>query len=65
MKPKTALWAGLAVLALVILCYCLPSIQDRRVKAHRFQGVNTLRFAASTTLTNTNAPAPAAPGDRK
>jgi hypothetical protein len=64
MKPKTALWAGLAILALVILGYCLPPLSSHRPRPRpvRYQGVNTLR-TASLTLTNTNAAA--APTDRE
>ena len=66
MKPRTALWAGVAILALVVLCYSLPPLSSHRPKARivRVQGVNTVR-TASMVLTNTNAPASAEPTSRK
>ena len=57
MNRKRAFWSVVAVIGVVVLCYLLPPVPRAKTHAHRVQGVNTVRFAASAVLTNTNAPA--------
>ena len=64
MKKRTAIQTGLALLAVILVCWVAYGLSHPpKAGAVRYQGVNTVR-KASITLSSTNAP-PAAQTNRQ